>query len=451
MFIKQINPRARAVDAAVTLQRSKQPILLERKVQEPRRRRLNTKTSPAIALSFLTKPESQLRHAREELAEIDRHLKETTDKTKAQRAYDILEVVTQQLGCKAGDGCVIDAGVQALIFRAFDKAGYFTPDIPLDTSEMSAKAALWNKTHTEYGPLPRLPPRVFSEREYESLMKMQCATMLLELSNTYHIAFLILASAKHGGAGAGPWWCKGNLFSYMLYIKYDVEGATYLPLVVADPEVATAKSVTDKFRGFLTKRKQKIEKPLLFVIAADGVYSGKEARNQAYWWQQDCSSVDSRCVIMTPVASKPSRFFENQIHCELEGCKGYILQRSLNYNSGISKDESLTSLVNQSKLKVPLLAATCLLGADSPPSEYDRTQSFVLPFKISDTLSLGGYSKMLNHYNPMFVPPYRKNDICDDSRYRGLNWEQRGALNKRRLQNVDERLVSDILKKRKLR
>jgi len=405
MFLKAFSPNTQAVDTAVTWQRSMQPMqpIVQPKPWEPASLR-------DYVVSLFTKPASQVR---QELVEMDRHLQATTEKTKAHRAYDILEVVMQQLGCQAKDGCVIAPGVQILIFRAFDKAGYFTLDIPLDT-RMSATA-----TH--------LPPYVVSMAEYQSLMTEGCSRILLTLSQYYQIAFMIMASTSQGGAGVGDWWCKGNLFAYLLYIKHNVHGATYLPLVIADPAVATPETVTASLRRFLTKTKTTTEKPILFIIAADGVYSGSEATIQAHWWEKDSKHVGSYCAIITPVAVSKPPVFKNPIFC-LSGTE--------------TETKSIIDVMHESKTKnkVPLLVAKCVPGQ----------QSFVLPFKIADSASLGGYySTQLQKLNPRFVPPYRKNESCDDLLHAKLTNEQQQKVHKRTLEAIDERLVSNSRKKRR--
>jgi len=384
MFITAKDQQARAVNTATTQMRSGQPI--------------------------------DFRQFHEELAEMDQRLQMETELTKAQRAYDILEVILKQMDCAAGYGCVLSPGIQFLIYRAFDKAGYFTPNVQLDTTR------IMEDPQAEMALRERPLPYVITGEAYKSLMQEQCSSMLQELSKKYNIAFLILASTKHGGEGVGPWWCKGNLFSYMLYLKYKVLGSENRPLVIADPTIANANSVAGSLNTYDFGK----PKPLLFVIALDGVYTGTEAQACARWWQFRGKITEARCIIITPVADVPVALFENPIFC-LSG----------NETAKMCNAMLRDAMAQAKKGIVPLLVAKCVSG----------TQSFVLPFKIADFHSLGAYSFILKRQNSNFVPPYRKNPMCDDLLHSMMTEEEQSDVSKWKLENIDKEIVGKIYMK----
>jgi hypothetical protein len=109
----------------------------------------------------------------------------------------------------------------------------------------------------------------------------------------------------------------------------------------------------------------------------------------------------------------------------------------------------MLDVMHQSKATVPLLVAKCVPGRS--PGPLSKTQSFVLPFKIADKTSLGKYSEVLRQLNPSFLPSYKKNELCNDFLHADMTDDEEEELEKKRkLENIDEHLVSNIRKKRRL-
>jgi hypothetical protein len=79
------------------------------------------------------------------------------------------------------------------------------------------------------------------------------------------------------------------------------------------------------------------------------------------------------------------------------------------------------------------------------PSALDTTastSSFLLPFKIADSASLCSYSKVLTDANPTFLPPYRKNEMCDDNLHHSASWSKIDTIQKRKLSHIEGDIVA---------
>ncbi len=74
------------------------------------------------------------------------------------------------------------------------------------------------------------------------------------------------------------------------------------------------------------------------------------------------------------------------------------------------------------------------------------TRSFVLPFKIADSTSLGDYKSLLKDANPDFVPPYKHNFLCDDDIARKFSYNEELVHKANDLRRVDSRKLGVPLK-----
>ena len=401
----------------------------------------NEKRNTASSSSFLTTFFQKLKEVLKQTSESENvSSKDTTSIPNDMRVYDILETILIQKKKKNNEeseeeseeeeschgGCLISPEEQLLILKAFTRSGYFKPRTEIDVSKMRV--------------IPGFPPpRVFSMSEYVHVMRTKCSSMLLALEEQYNVVFLILATNEMGGAGEGPWWCKSNLFTYLLYLKYDIKGVAGLNLVIAFPDEATPATLVDSLNPYQLMP----DRDICFVLLADGVYSGLEAQNQANWWLEGISKMLRREIIMqrpaqmcimTALAERPSRAFKGDILTPTE-----LFQKS----------EGGRKLLEDYKDSPPLLAGEIFPGNAVKEHRKLPNVSFLLPFKIADSTSIGRYTSQLEQLNPDFRPPYRQNLFCDNEIQKKSLSERINLENKRWLQNIDPHAVDREVKRRR--
>lgn len=247
------------------------------------------------------------------------------------------------------------------LLNVFDVAGYFNIDrMRIDNSVLSAET-------NDKGPL-----MLVKMQEYVKLMKKTSDAIL-----RYHklhkkrIVFVIRMSTEGGGHGAGPWYCKSHLWTFLLFLKYRMAAVVNSSLLLLDD----AADEDD------TKRVLGVEniKDICLVHLLDAIYSGVEAGNTAAWLEKKCYYG----LIASPISAA-------------------------NEESGIVPRMSCGEATPPLNLVTQYYAAKCL-----HPGAF-----FLLPFKIPEEQSIGKYSVLLENMNPQFTPPYRRDILCRKPIYR---------------------------------
>jgi hypothetical protein len=228
---------------------------------------------------------------------------------------------------------------------------------------------------------------------------------MIELAVPEPRVFVIVRTTKMGGAGAGAWYCKGNLFTYLLYLQHKIPAVTGRPLLVVEED---ATSLDD----MLASLPAAYRKDTNFVHLVDGVYSGSEASNVADWWQERVMGSQGRHTfsIFTAIAESPPWNWNGpRLVC------GKVEKYARKARDRRPPKQTHATDVPPKQTDVQLYAALCVPPAETPAAP---TNSFLLPFKIADSLSLGDYSKELTDRNPTFSPSYREHVLCSDLRPR---------------------------------
>lgn len=298
------------------------------------------------------------------------------------KPYDILDTIDNYDSC--GKGCYLSPGQQELLLSAFEKAGYFSQAKTIDTSVIAK--------HVATNPDDK-PPIVINFAEYKSLVTGKgsppgapsLSRSLSEVAKTHHLVFVVFATLNFGGGGAGEWYCKGNLFSYLLCLRYRLPAMQGRGLLIIDPNLVSPREALDALPMFEATRT-----PLMLCNIADGVYSGSEANLTANWWSTGAKVYPAvaKMTIFTPICEYPSRRYTHSIICGSDA-----------------------NIAAAAELDVPLVATLCV---PSRLNQNAATVSFVLPFKIADAMSLKEYYYILTKANPDFSPSYRLHKMCSD-------------------------------------
>jgi hypothetical protein len=358
---------------------------------------------------------------------------------KAMRAVDILETaLSSDPACKEAGACIFSTELQHILLKAFGRAGYFSPPAAIKIPPSVSDG--------RDGP----PPHVVTWEDYKTIITQKCAMMLATLGKRYEVVFLIQEASFSAARAVGPWWCSGNLYTFLLYLHYNVRGAVYHPLLVTREGYKTSPaSVLAALHSYFKTHPMTPAKPVCFVTLLDGVYTGMEARNLAEWWKGRLHSarsaspstapgssteeardwankevVHARMCIVTAIAETPSKAYGPK---KEEWC-GEILSISPSPETAWNiLDEHNFDEVEANTWRILLEMewfpeSVPIFTGVEVPSSLSRgrgnlprtTASFLLPFNIADIFSLGGfYSNELKKHNPLFKPPYRRNALCD--------------------------------------
>jgi len=329
-------------------------------------------------------------------SEEDLLVNETASDVRTQmHVYDILDKRLNTKACMKRNVCVISPEEQLYVFKAFEKNGYFNIPHPMDAPQL--------QSYLDANPIPGRPvPHVVSMPEYEAGMQI-CGRFLHNLSRGGNVVFVNLRDV--GGLSAGPWWCKGNVYTHLLYLKKHIKGVAGKYLVFAHHRA----NLTDLYKALAPLHAFDGTEPVTFVYLADGVYSGLEAADYIAWWTSQKQKAGKeqgpikdaiarmRLCIVTPVTGD-ARLFANR------------------------REEKYPMQAIADTKKNPVWERPTLFYAMHWP------QSFVLPFKIADHASLQGYDKIVKNANPEFISPYKKNPMCQD-----LDTSNKKLIKKRRL------------------
>lgn len=220
----------------------------------------------------------ELRRARE-FNRQERNMASTADSATLTRMsrelapYDMLDTLLGARHCSTGSGCYLTPSQVAAIYHAFEGAGYMNQE-PMDVSPI-----------TNLGKSKDVP-EVIGFHTYDKGME-SIASWLSSMAGAYNVVLIILATTAHGDDRLkGPWWCKGNLYAYLLYWKFRHRIVMESPLVVADPAHATKETIVDSLAPAVRSGQMSPEKPTLLINLVDGVYSGNEALAISAWWAQ---------------------------------------------------------------------------------------------------------------------------------------------------------------------
>jgi len=333
--------------------------------------------------------------------------------------YDHLDAL---LGSGAEEGsqrpCVVAPPEQIALLHAFKQGGYFKQ--PVDIGDPADVEAVLDSLRPEQGPgimrfFKKPPvPEVISWSRYLALLTT-CDDMMANFGN--NVVFVIVASTELGGKESGPWWCKGNFFTYLLFLRY-CNRSVHGRLLMITPTKTDRFSMLQALQPYL--KYLDLSKIIRFVHLLDGVYSGLEAHRLGDWWDKlpslesavdrkegheamhkrlDKLTKRMRFSLVTPIMQVPSREW-----------KGPIIF------SGESEAQADSSHV-------------CLYCA-----QRVENRSFLLPFKLADEKSLGKYySNILHRLFPDFVAPYRQNEICNTRAFDRSSTARQKQLEARRL------------------
>ena len=306
--------------------------------------------------------------------------------------YDILATIIHYGPNKDYNvkGCYVSPGEQMLLLNAFSKAGYLSQKKKIDTSAIDKYIEKNNSRDV----LSQPPPYIVSFQKYRNLLVgtkgstlPSLSSILSSASEEYNLVFIMFSSTNAGGKSVGEWYCKSNLFIYLLCLHYRIPAMLNKGLIIVNQRLGDPRFV---FKT-LTKYEKEDKKPFLFCNIADGVYSGSEANNFAIWWSNRSKLRNAHMCIFTPICQIPCRDYHGPI------------------SVGSFDGENINENINE-KHKVRLIAAKGV------PSGMDReTRSFLLPFKIADGLSISKYSEILRKSNKTFVPSYKLNTMCNDN------------------------------------
>jgi len=318
-----------------------------------------------------------------------KYAKSIADEASKWKPYDILDAINDDNSC--GRGCYFSPGQQEVLLRAFEKAGYFSRSPKLDTSSI-AKYADAN---------PRAkPPVVITYDEYDRLITGEgyppgvdarsVSRSLSKVAKTHHLVFIVFA--HFGKEGEEKWYCKSNLFSFLMCLRHRLPAMRGRGLLVVDPSRSTPRSA---IAALPLSEFETSQTPLMLCNIIDGVHSGLEESQAAEWWSS--GKIDPKIATMaifTPIAEFPCPLISNSQNMIVLCSDGNVAKAAKKF--------------------VPLVPALCVPSRSSRYNPNTRVASFVLPFKISDEASLGEYFDVLTKSNPQFVPSYRMHKMCNE-------------------------------------